>query len=360
MAALTLQQLRNHAISHSLFRPTTLKQAILRLGFVQADPIRSPARAQDLILRHRVKNYCAGDLEQRYPSLDIEEDVLYAYGFLPRNIWHLLHPRNTRDLSPLEHQVFAVVSQWGETHPRELEAHLGCDRVINAWGGYSKSTTRALEGLHHRGLLRIVRRENGIRVYGATLPFPEPISSQERMRKLILTLVNIFEPVPEKSLSQIMAPLRRAVPDFAHARMVIADLHREEQLQKQTVEGLTYLWTAPKRISTQVPNSVRFLAPFDPLVWDRRRFQHLWGWPYRFEAYTPVAKRLRGYYAMPLLWKDSMVGWANVTLVKKRLQIKLGFVGKRPKDADFRWELDQETVRMKSFLNGSATEEMLR
>ena len=49
---------------------------------------------------------------------------------------------------------------------------------------------------------------------------------------------------------------------------------------------------------------VRLLAPFDPIVWDRRRFELLWGWPYRFEAYTPVAKRKLGYYALPLLWRD--------------------------------------------------------
>src|SRR6266850_1286613 len=61
-----LDRLRVHAISQSLFPQTTLKAAIRRLGFVQADPIRSPARAQDLILRHRVKAYRAGDLEWRY------------------------------------------------------------------------------------------------------------------------------------------------------------------------------------------------------------------------------------------------------------------------------------------------------
>jgi uncharacterized protein YcaQ len=67
-----LGQLRGYAISQSLFSPATLKAAIHRLGFVQADPIRSPARAQDLILRHRVKGYRAGDLDRKYPSLDIE------------------------------------------------------------------------------------------------------------------------------------------------------------------------------------------------------------------------------------------------------------------------------------------------
>ncbi len=81
---LTLAGARRIAISHSLFQPTTLQGAIDRLGFVQADPIRSPARAQDLILRHRVDGYRAGDLERHYASLDIEEDYLYAYGFVAR------------------------------------------------------------------------------------------------------------------------------------------------------------------------------------------------------------------------------------------------------------------------------------
>ena len=65
---ITLDDLRRFAVARSFFKPTTLKRALDRLGFVQADPIRAPARAQDLILRHRVKNYHAGDLERLYPK----------------------------------------------------------------------------------------------------------------------------------------------------------------------------------------------------------------------------------------------------------------------------------------------------
>ena len=65
---ITLDDLRRFAVARSLFKPTTLKRAVDRLGFVQADPIRAPARAQDLILRHRVKNYHAGDLERLYQN----------------------------------------------------------------------------------------------------------------------------------------------------------------------------------------------------------------------------------------------------------------------------------------------------
>ncbi|MGC4048239.1 MAG: crosslink repair DNA glycosylase YcaQ family protein [Paludibaculum sp.] len=50
--------------------------------------------------------------------------------------------------------------------------------------------------------------------------------------------------------------------------------------------------------------TVRLFAPFDPVVWDRLRFETFWGWAYRFEAYTPAPKRVRGYYALPLMWRD--------------------------------------------------------
>ena len=137
---------------------------------MQADPIRSPARAQDLILRHRVDGYRAGDLEREYPSLDVEEDYLYAYGFLARPVWNLLHPRSHSRMRAFEQKVLDTVRGLGEVHPAALEAHLGRQRVINAWGGYSKATTQALEDLHYRGLVRIARRENGIRVYRPSPP----------------------------------------------------------------------------------------------------------------------------------------------------------------------------------------------
>src|SRR4029079_875274 len=91
--SMTLDDLRRFAVAHSLFPPTTLERAFDRLGFVQADPIRAPARAQDLILRHRVVGYRAGDLERRYAQLGVEEDVFLNYGFVTRDLYRLMHPR---------------------------------------------------------------------------------------------------------------------------------------------------------------------------------------------------------------------------------------------------------------------------
>src|ERR1700755_2465827 len=89
----TLDELTRYALARSLFTPTTLPRAIAKLGFVQADPIRAPARAQDLTLRHRVRDYCAGDLERRYARLGVEEDFFVNYGFLRREHHALMHPR---------------------------------------------------------------------------------------------------------------------------------------------------------------------------------------------------------------------------------------------------------------------------
>ena len=346
-----LQQLRVHAISHSLFHPLTLKAVIQRMGFIQADPIRSPARAQDLILRHRVENYKAGDLERHYSSLDIEEDYLYAYGFLPRELWQLLHPRAATRLSKLDQKVLELVRAVGAMHSGHPEASFGAKRVINAWGGYSKATKQALERLHYGGFLRIAHRQKGIRVYEAVRQAAGSLSPDERLQGLVLAVVNILAPVPEKTLYSIASYLRLPIARAPNHRKTIQGLISAGKLERQVIDGLGYLWPAGTAVSEPPPRHVRFLAPFDPVVWDRRRFEHLWGWPYRFEAYTPAAKRIRGYYAMPVLWSDQVIGWANAGIVANKLTVQLGFAGKRPADRGFKQELEAEFARLDAFLD---------
>jgi uncharacterized protein YcaQ len=95
---------------------------------------------------------------------------------------------------------------------------------------------------------------------------------------------------------------------------------------------------------------VRLLAPFDPVVWDRRRFELLWGWAYRFEAYTPVPKRKLGYYALPLLWQDRVIGWTNLSVNGTALRSDVGYVGTPPRSRAFRRALDEELDRLRLFL----------
>jgi len=353
-----LPELCLRAIGHTLFKPTTLTRAIDRLRFVQADPIRAPARAQDLILRHRVEGYRVGDLDRHYPSLDIEEDLLYAYGFVPHEVSQLLHPRSAASLPDLERQVLAMVRERGQIHPADLAAHFGTERVVNAWGGYSKATKRALERLHYRGLLRVARRENGIRVYEVAAPHTEELSPQERLRRLLVVVADVLAPVAEKTLQAVGARLRRSIAGAPDQRVVLRALLNTGELLEQPVDGTTYVWPLSAPPPEEPPSRVRFLAPFDPLVWDRQRFEHLWQWPYRFEAYTPVAKRIRGYYAMPVLWRDRVIGWANASVVGGELRVQLGFIEKRPSEPGFEHEARAEIAQLAAFLGlDKATEE---
>jgi len=359
MATLTLDELRRQAAHVTVHAPRALARAIAQIEFIQSDPIRSPARAQDLILRHRVAEYRVGDLERRYSSLAAEEDYLYAYGFMPRRIRKLLYPRSDRNrpdgrFAPigLAADVLAFVRERGPTHPAVLAMQFGRTRAINGWGGFSTASTRVLQQLHYHGLLRVERRERGVRVYEAAA-VEEELDPARRLRELTLLVTRVLAPVPETTLRAVLA--RFALAPQARSRAgTIDELLTAGRLEAGVVDGVKYLWPAG-RLGRQLsaPREVRFLAPFDPIVWDRRRFEHLWGWAYRFEAYVPERNRRRGYYAMPLLWIDRVIGWVNCTRAGDRLQVRPGFVAGRPKERDFRQAFDHEVARMEHFLSQS-------
>lgn len=348
----TLSDLRRHALASSLFPQTTLGRAIRKIGFIQADPIRSPARAQDLILRHRVVHYRAGDLDRHYRALKLEEDYLYAYGFMPIGTWQLLHPRGRRPLTRAEQKVLDIVSSQTHLHPQELEKQLGKSREINAWGGYSKSTTRTLERLHYLGLLRIAGRENGNKIYQRATIAHEPLDPSERLRRLVLLFAAILTPLPETSLRAALRHLGHAAPDLSGSKEAMAALLQSGALDSAIADGVRYVWPKGQLFRTEPEEVVRFLAPFDPLVWDRRRFEHFWGWPYRFEAYTPPVKRKLGYYALPLLWKADIIGWVNVVGRGNDIAIHAGFVsGRAPSENAFHRAFEQESQRLRHFLS---------
>lgn len=363
MASLiTLAGMRRFAVSRSLFPPTSLKRALNKFGFVQADPIRAPARAQDLTLRHRVKNYRAGDLERRYSSLDIEEDLFINYGFVTRSVYELMHPRSGFAVWPPARRKLALtlldfVRQRGPVHPRQVDEHFAHGTTSNYWGGSSNLTTHLMDALHYRGLLRVVRREAGIRIYGARELVEEVEASREipdidaRIDALVDIVVNKYAPLPRTSLLHLISRLRYAVPQW-HSRLKQASVRARERLTRANVDGVDWYWPEGERAASGAPaDAVRLLAPFDPVVWDRRRFEILWGWPYRFEAYTPVSKRKLGYYALPMLWRDRVIGWANLAVKNGALEWEIGYVDSRDAaEPSFREALEAELEEMRVFL----------
>lgn len=369
--AIGIDVLRRYAVARTFPALTTLSRAISRLGFVQADPIRAPARAQDLILRHRVKDYRCGDLEKRYPKLAIEEDFFINYGFLPRAHQALLHPRTPR--TPLtaamqrrSQAILAFVRERGAAHPRQVDANFVHGKVTNYWGGTSSATTLLLEKMHYHGMLRVLRRDNGVRVYAATEDAPRRVDAvdvadpadaetyREHLDALVDVAVAKYAPLPASSLCALVSRLRHGVPQWRDD--LKAALQRAKQrLGHARVDGIDWYWPATERPGSVHPipdDQARLLAPFDPVVWDRRRFELLWGWAYRFEAYTPAAKRKFGYYAMPLLWRDKVVGWGNMSVKDGNLAGDFGYVtGSAPRERGFNRALDAERERMHLFLS---------
>ncbi|KQV86189.1 DNA glycosylase AlkZ-like family protein [Pelomonas sp. Root1237] len=361
-ASLDLSTLRRLAVARSLFTPTTLVKAVEKLGgFVQADPLRAPARAQDLTLRHRVKDYRAGDLERRYPRLPLQEDFFINYGFVTPELRALMHPRTTRRVWDKPHwklanAVLAEVERLGEAHPAEVDAALGHGQVKNWFGGNSRLSTELLDGLHYRGHLDVVRRDSGTRVYRLGPTWEAHPDPQTAMDALADVLVQKYAPLPAGSLSQLIRMLFHGAHQWRE--LAPATITRaKERLAHTHIDGVDWYWPAnedPTR-GWRIPSQVRLLAPFDPVVWDRRRFELLWGWAYRFEAYTPAAKRVRGHYALPLLWRDQVVGWANASVKGGRLKVDCGYVaGRAPRDAAFKPALEVERTRLAEFLGVEA------
>jgi uncharacterized protein len=367
--------LRRFAVARSLFPPTSLERALRRFGFVQADPIRAPARAQDLTMRHRVVDYRAGDLERHYATVGIEEDFFINYGFVTTDVYALMHPRRMVPAWPSpgrtrSQRLLEFVRERGAVHPRDAQERFAHGTVTNYWGGSSNATTHLLDALHYRGLLRVAGRRSGIRIYAtverpSTLPGAARSSSngramsslaaaevRARVDALIDVVVRIYAPLPRPSLSTVVSRLRYAVPQWE--KELKAGLRRaHDRLSRERVDGVDWFWPAGEDPAAAVAeDAVRMLSPFDPVVWDRRRFEWLWGWPYRFEAYTPAPKRKLGYYALPLLWRDRVIGWANVSVQQGEVRAELGFVGsRRPSDRTFKRELEREMDRMRRFLD---------
>jgi uncharacterized protein len=207
--------------------------------------------------------------------------------------------------------------------------------------------------MHYRGLLRVVKRDRGIRIFAAHEHAPRPADRAARRAQLdalVDLAVRTYAPLTRTGLAVLVNRLRYGAP---HLRSDLrAALKRaQDRLGHARVDGIDWYWPAAERMPRDAGDAaVRLLSPFDPIVWDRGRFELLWDWSYRFEAYTPLAKRKMGYYALPLLWRDRVIGWSNLSLRDGGLRAELGFVSKRPSDPVFARELDAELDRIRIFL----------
>jgi hypothetical protein len=252
-------------------------------------------------------------------------------------------------------EVLAFVRERGDTHSKQVQGNFDHGRM-KRWGGNLNVSGHLLQGLHYRGRLRVARREAGTRVYQAVEHPPQddsPTARLARAGQLLDMVVQLYAPLPAPSLGYLCRLLRDGVPHLAAETRQLQEQAKSRYAHGQ-VEAVLWFWPQgenPTAARHTVDERLRFLAPFDPVVWDRRRFHLFWGWEYKFEAYVPPHKRRMGHYAMPMLWGEQVVGWANLKVVDGRLQHELGFAGgQQPRERAFKVALDDALQRMREFL----------
>ena len=305
-------------------RPVATRQLNLllhRLGVLQIDSVNVFERSHYLPVFARVGPYDKALLDRllfhhRGPYV---ESWAHVASLIPVETWPLLRWRRTERLARDDQY-----GTWAAAHPemidfvlREIAEHgprsagqIDHEENVRAgpWWGWSDVKT-ALEVLWVQGRLVATQRRRFERVYDLAeraLP-PEVLALEIPKADAIRELVNI-------STRALGIGTLRDIADYfrllqVDAKVAISDLVDDGTLIPVTVEGWkpqSYLHRdarIPRRIDTTA-----LLSPFDPIVWERERALRMFGFDYRIEIYTPAPKRKFGYYTLPLLIDDALVG----------------------------------------------------
>jgi uncharacterized protein YcaQ len=304
---------------------THLKRLTRRLGVVQIDSVNVLVRAHYMPGFSRLGAYSAGLLDKA--AYDGKRRHLFEYwgheaSFLPIEHYPLMRwrmqeaerlegiwggvARAKREQAVYTDRILAEVRARGPISASELE-QAGPSK--GAWWGWSDGK-RALEYLFWSGQVTTATRRNFERVYDLTervlpkaaleAPVPDKADAQ---RQLLMIAARALGVATEPDLRDYF----RLKPQDSKPRL--AELVEAGALLPIAVKG----WTQPAYLhpEARLPRRVEaraLLSPFDPLIWERARTERLWNFRYRIEIYTPEAKRLHGYYVLPFLLGEALVG----------------------------------------------------
>jgi uncharacterized protein YcaQ len=321
-------------------------EAIAHHGFIQLDPINVCGRMHDLILRNRVAGYREGDLLAHLHGtapdrlLAPQERVAFEHYFdvltvLPLDAWPYLVPRMrararqtnvwggklNRDESRLAQRILAVIAEHGAVTSDDIEHDV---RALTAWNTRARQVKVVLEKLFFHGRVLIASRRNFRRVYAlpehvlpsGVLNQPEPSPKdverwQVRMKLLQRRLVKLSRPEAAR-VADLVQPVQVGAGAPLYCLCHDAPLFDD-------VAGDEHIDALPPRL----------LAPLDPLIYDRVVTRRVWDFNYTWEVYTPAHKRVRGYYALPVLAGSQIVGHVDpkadrekrrLTLVSRRVR----------------------------------------
>ncbi len=345
MITLSVQTARRLAINAQLLgdpRPASMLGVVEHLGGLQMDPIAAVARSERLILWSRLGHYDVAELERAL----FERRELFEYWafILPRSDFPIHREamrRHARGLAGTPARA-RFVNEWmaanasfrrhvmgrlrreGPLRSRDIE-----DRAVVPWpsGGWNegKNVGRMLEILWDRGEIATVGRDDSERVWDLAerrYPLEEPrLSQREVARRLVegqLRAKGIARP------GELGFGFGGRQPGSERA---LREAQRGGIAVPARVEGLRaeFVAHAPTLEREFVPRTT-MLSPFDRLVWDRRRTEELFDFRFRLEIYVPAAERRFGYYVLPILHGDRLIGRIDPQFDRVAKQLRIAAV----------------------------------
>jgi uncharacterized protein YcaQ len=316
--------------------PAALQKLIERMGFVQLDSINVVERAHHLTLLSRLDDYNQEHLSRLLEKRrSLFEQWTHDASAIPTKWFAQWKPRFARQRERIRQNVWwqqrigeepdkvidmvrERIRREGPLRSQDFEHERGNDGASSAWWGW-KPQKAALEFLWSTGELTVVRRENFQKIYDLTervLPkeskLPKP-SEEEHINWACSTAIERLIIATPKEIAEFWAAI-----EIAQAKAWCEERVREGHLTPVLVDTLDGSkprqsfaitdWEKRLRALPDPPKRMRLLSPFDPVLRDRARANRLFGFDYRFEAFVPEPKRRYGYYVLPILEGERLVG----------------------------------------------------
>ena len=308
--------------------PEAVLEVFRRLGSIQFDPLSVAGRNHDLVLHARVAEYDPAWCEELlYARRELFEAYNKGLSLLPTSelpwhtiSWRLNRPRFEQGILAEHADVAtAILERIREEGPLStLDFERG--PAIDWWWAPTNVTRAVLEALSVSGVLGLSRRDGNRRVYDLIERlFPAELLGhaaplRESLLHKLLSRYRAHGLLGATGSGELWIGTGRTALGHPPRKELREELVATGELVPVTVEGVrgprfvlaeeAALLAAPP----DIPPAVAFLAPLDPLMWDRELLRPLYGFDYVWEVYVPEAKRRWGYYVLPILFGDRIVG----------------------------------------------------
>jgi uncharacterized protein YcaQ len=310
--------------------PAAVLEVFRKLGSIQFDPLAVAGRNHDLVLHARVAEYDPAWCEQLYERREIFEAYNKGLSLVPtdefpwfRGILSRNAPRTLADNAGVAERVLERIRAEGPLSSLDFERESG---PTTDWFGMPTNTVRAvLEALAVTGVLGLARRGGNRRYYDLLerlLPadvLARGVPLNERLRHKLLSRYRAHGLLGVGGGGDIFGGLGPAKPDPRFPEHPGRNALRQEvvvrgdvvPVEVEGVRGRRFVLAEEIELlgaPPEPPPSVAFLPPFDALVWDRGLLGSLFDFDYVWELFVPPAKRRWGWYVLPILFRDRLVG----------------------------------------------------